>query len=314
MSLGPMVASAIDKLERSSDPNAAKTVKLLKEIQAELAGAKAGWRGQVKKFAARAARRAGSERSKAIAVAEALTPLEQELAASLKPLVAKIRKLPGKGIKELADKLGGTRMLPPTIFKTPGRFRKVMYDDPVDWPAVRDGFNQAHRPAIDEQVIELHSLSPKIATGAPKDVYDEAEEKVRIMASEPADDAPKTPGSPGQLDKDAVAWWRRGKLDEYYLDTEYQVDHIGSLAEHWVTSGYNTGEGARKTKAKTWSNLRLITRKWNSSKGSASATGDEGEDARYHYNDKPHIGDKFGSQFLSGDQLDGEDLIKVDDA
>jgi hypothetical protein len=312
-SLGPMVDDAITAVGKSRDPNKDKTLKILREIAAALAKAKAGWRGQVKKFAAKAAKKAGaSERAKKIAVAEALTPLEQKLAGTLKPLVAKLRKLPGKNLKDLAGNLGGTRMLPPTIFKTPGRFRKVMYDDPVDWPTVRANFNKAHRSGIDDEVYELHMLSPKVTPGKSQSTYDKAEERVRIMSSEPDDDSPKEPGSPGQLDKDAVKRWEKGKLQDYHDDTEFQVDHIGSLAQHWVESGHNTGEGARKLKAKKWSNLRLITRKWNSAKGSAEQGEDEGESARYHYNDKPHLGPNFQSGALVGDQIDGEDLITVD--
>jgi hypothetical protein len=310
-----MVDEAITKLSKSRDAKDAKTVVVLKKIQTKLSAAKKAWRGKVAAEAAKVAGGPGSDRAKDIMVAKALNPLERALAKSLRPLIDEIRGLPGKGIKELAGKLGGTRMLPPSVFKTPGRFRKVMYDDPVDWPSVRAAFNNDARPGIDLKVAELHGWSPKISTGDSPAFYDQAEEQVAKMASEPEDDSPKRPGSPGQLDKDAVKWWKQGKLEEYYLNTEYQVDHIGSLAEHWVTSGYNTGEEARKNKAKKWSNLRLITRKWNSSKGSASQDGDEGEEARYHYNDKPHIGDKFGSQFLDEDanKLDGDLLIQVDE-
>lgn len=314
-SLGPMVDDAIAKLSKSRDAKDAKVVAILKRIKTKLDNARKSWRGKVAAEVVAVAKTKVSDRQKDILVAKALNPLERALAKSLRPLIEEIRALPGRGIKELAAKIGGTRMIPPTIFKTPGRFRKVMYDDPADWPSVRAAFNNDVRPDIDNLVAWMHQWSPKVSPGENQSIYDDVEEKLKRMASEPSDDSPKKAGSPGQLNPAAVQAWKAGKLQDHYLATEYQVDHIGSLAEHWVSSGYNTSEAARKNKASKWANLRLITRAWNASKGSASQDGDEGEDARYHYNDKPHIGEKFGSSALNdaGDRIDGELLIQVDE-
>ena len=86
-------------------------------------------------------------------------------------------------------------------------------------------------------------------------------------------------------------------------EIKYHVDHITPLAEHWKTTGYDSGDKSRWNKTTNLANLRLITEEANLKKGG------EG----HHYSDKPYVGKNFFSTYAEGGKkgaktIDGQAL------
>jgi hypothetical protein len=93
-----------------------------------------------------------------------------------------------------------------------------------------------------------------------------------------------------KLPEAAVALLENHKLKPSYVDkVDYHVDHITPLAEHWKTTGYDSGDKSRWNKTVDGANLRLITQEANLSKGG------EG----HHYGDKPYVGKNFVSDYAA---------------
>ena len=126
--------------------------------------------------------------------------------------------------------------------------------------------------------------------------YDSVRDSVREEGRKKVEDVVKKLTS-GELDEDAIeeAWLslyqRKLVWDEefdlakahddpggYYNLREFEADHEGSLAAHWVKTGHNQKLRERQHHAEDRDNLQAMHKKWNALKGS---TDDESPNVEY---------------------------------
>lgn len=98
-------------------------------------------------------------------------------------------------------------------------------------------------------------------------------------------------------------------LSKKYIDNiedraKYHVDHITPLAEHWITTGFKSGDNSRWNTAKNKNNIRLITEEANLEKGGGG----------YQYSQKPYVGPNFKSEYAENNKpgakkIDGEPFL-----
>ena len=300
VALKPLVVRAITAVKRSPDKDKVAAGVILEDVRDQLDIADQDWASTSSaiKDRLRALRRNADASDKSISeqAAPQMEEGEKKLRAAVKRAVTKIRSIKAPSIQALLDELGGRRIFPPTFINVDGRFRGALYDKPAKWSATRAEFIATEEPRLRAKIRELHEIGARKAAGnrIPKADYDAALGEVARMEA-------RWSGRPtvakrivagGRLDAGAVDAFQAGRLMKFYEHTEYEVDHIVPLAQHWKQTGYKSGDDERGLHAGLGNpgNLQLLTMSQNRSKG-----GKDDDGMAHFYWEVPHVEDPFSS-------------------
>ncbi|HZH31996.1 MAG TPA: DUF4157 domain-containing protein [Pyrinomonadaceae bacterium] len=150
--------------------------------------------------------------------------------------------------------------------------RAKLYERGSGWKTVRNNF-------FDEESTKVKDRIASILEDDAAGQTSRAQNRVRALIREE------------KLPEEAMDKFDRGTLKPNYVDkVDYHIDHISPLAEHWKEHGFESGDKSRWDKTISLSNLRLITKEANLSKG-----GKDEDDKSHHYADKPYVGKTFVS-------------------
>ncbi len=102
----------------------------------------------------------------------------------------------------------------------------------------------------------------------------------------------------GLLPRSAIAAYERRRFNARFVESiPYHVDHVRSIAEHWVDRGYTTSDAARRGHASAVDNLAWVTREFNLEKGSRGE-----DDDRPKYGERNYVTEEFTSAQESADR------------
>ncbi|MFI1018320.1 hypothetical protein [Streptomyces sp. NPDC020965] len=217
--------------------------------------------------------RAGSYRSLG-SFTRARANMQDYIDVRLAEIAREITSLRGLGINSLqevmAQKVPKERGLPQSI-----DVRSALYLRGSGWERVKKSVIKEDKAALGIELDKVNKLTDRT----------KAIEILTRLAKEGVlpDTATQTYLSAGKF------------LISDIRGVKYQVDHMDSLAQHWVDIGHDSGDGARWTRATDRKNLRWVTQRYNLSKGSQNSAGE-----RATYASKFWVGPEFVSIFAEG--------------
>ncbi len=191
----------------------------------------------------------------------------QFLEMKIATLVNELKGLKDFGIKDLSDFYAAppAKRYLPFSYRALGVVRSKLYIRGSEWSKNRTNVFRQGKMDIKDKMEEA------------QEQYNQSQMKRRDKWDKLVED--------GKIPKDAkIDNFTRQNVDQ----VDYAVDHIDSLAEHWVKKeGNNTDDKERQAQSEI-TNLQLVTAQYNLEKGSGS------DDTRFM--DEPWVGLEFTSQ------------------
>jgi hypothetical protein len=171
----------------------------------------------------------------------------------------------------------------PASFLEKGVIRKKLYERGADWDLVR----------FEQNINNIDLMMPGIDVlqGHP---WEETRAQVEAWVN-----ANKLP--PEALDavdqrRFGMRWVRQWMAtDALKYKNAYHIDHIESLAKHWVNQGHDASDADRIQHATDPENLNWISARANLSKSSVDEDGES-----YHFTDVKYVAPEFTSSLAEG--------------